>query len=404
MTAKRSFLSLLILTCGLIGHSYSSAGAVVLEDLELHESIGANDFDGVLKALNDHADPNARYRFSKEQGRPLTPLQRAAEVADPRIIRLLLERGAHLYPNGDSPLRLAVVAGRIDAARVMLEFGANPNFDRPQQLTYVAAQSHNHEFLRLLMEYSEDVTLTEEPLESEQPYEHLLIMSARQSSEILERFIQEHALGAPHYQAALSCLTVRGTIDNFKFLYAALLMLTETDAPFLQELFLRAARCGNCPVIQFLSDLRDVVFLQETLDRALAAASAQGHHPVVEFLITGRFLDAINIENAIDVLQPRTIDADQGVEITHINELNDDQQKCLVLLLRALESQRLQRQNLIAQTLRVARSEFVRAELTQIGVLELPEEIAGRIARIAHPVQGRFPSFILMSTTNSNIF
>jgi len=58
-----------------------------------------------------------------------TPLHYAATGPEPRVVSLLLERGARpdpLAPSGATPLMLAARQGAIDAVPLLLEHGADP--------------------------------------------------------------------------------------------------------------------------------------------------------------------------------------------------------------------------------------------------------------------------------------
>jgi ankyrin repeat protein len=78
----------------------------------------------------------------------VTPLHEAAGPAGPvAVVRLLLEKEANVYAqddDGKTPLDLAVVCGKPDVVRLLLETGANPEAKNRQRLCQleVAAEKH----------------------------------------------------------------------------------------------------------------------------------------------------------------------------------------------------------------------------------------------------------------------
>jgi ankyrin repeat protein len=113
------------------------------------------------------AGASARY----ELHRPLfhSSLHGAAEAGDVARLRLLLDRGeaACLLPEFDemlswTPLHCAVHEGHRDAARLLIEAGANPNHfddDLGDTAISLAAERSNVEMVRLLLELGADPAL-----------------------------------------------------------------------------------------------------------------------------------------------------------------------------------------------------------------------------------------------------
>ena len=105
----------------------------------------------VERLLQVGADPN------QAADQCLPPLYLAAKVGTPRLVRMLLARGAKLEASwkneGVTPLLDAVYDGRADTARVLLEAGANPNVVGREGMTPLlyAVQKANYALVEILL-------------------------------------------------------------------------------------------------------------------------------------------------------------------------------------------------------------------------------------------------------------
>ena len=91
-------------------------------------AISRGDFNEVKRlVIDESADVN---RESRVYG---TPLHVAATKGNPEIVEFLLKRGAKvnsLTPiNGSTPLAEAALHGKLEAAKILLDYGANPDIN-----------------------------------------------------------------------------------------------------------------------------------------------------------------------------------------------------------------------------------------------------------------------------------
>ena len=92
----------------------------------------------------------------------LTPLANAAERGHTEIVKLLLKHGAKVdvAPDAYTALMRACIGGRVDAATVLLDAGADPNavHDDGQRPLHFAAKSGSADCVRLLLKQGADAS------------------------------------------------------------------------------------------------------------------------------------------------------------------------------------------------------------------------------------------------------
>jgi ankyrin repeat protein len=125
----------------------------------LHYAVYEQDAARVAQLLAAGALPNASNLYGSN------PMQLAAEVADTEILRLLLTQAASVdveapNPEGQTALMLVARTGRVDAAQLLLEHGANANahenWGEQTALMWAAARSHP-EMMALLIAHGADL-------------------------------------------------------------------------------------------------------------------------------------------------------------------------------------------------------------------------------------------------------
>ncbi|WP_264328564.1 ankyrin repeat domain-containing protein [Wolbachia endosymbiont (group A) of Andrena hattorfiana] len=85
-----------------------------------------NVFDRLLKALSE----NRFQQINEKDAAGCTILHRAAQVSEPEVIKLLIEKGAGTNDRnnrGETPLHLAAFLGRRKNVKVLIEGGATVN-------------------------------------------------------------------------------------------------------------------------------------------------------------------------------------------------------------------------------------------------------------------------------------
>jgi hypothetical protein len=124
----------------------------------------------VVDYLLDHgANPNAwvRGRSRLPIGAEGSPVFQAANLGEPEILRDLKRRGANLDAEsmvagtvGETPLVIAARQGKIDAARLLLDFGADVNHRNPQGKTplqeAIFAEASARGLVQLLLDHGAD--------------------------------------------------------------------------------------------------------------------------------------------------------------------------------------------------------------------------------------------------------
>lgn len=121
----------------------------------LFRAVMSGDLDTVQALLGGGASPNP----PRSEMVSMSPLDWAITMGTPDMVRLLVERGANVNemdPHGHTPLHRAAMKGNFEAARILLEAGADPNQAREEySITPLgfAATMHNSEMVRLLLEH-----------------------------------------------------------------------------------------------------------------------------------------------------------------------------------------------------------------------------------------------------------
>ncbi|KAG8156196.1 hypothetical protein JTE90_026237, partial [Oedothorax gibbosus] len=85
-----------------------------------------NVFDKLLKELSE----NRFQQINEKDAAGCTILHRAAQVSEPEVIKLLIEKGAGTNDRnnrGETPLHLAAFLGRRKNVKVLIEGGARVN-------------------------------------------------------------------------------------------------------------------------------------------------------------------------------------------------------------------------------------------------------------------------------------
>jgi ankyrin repeat protein len=100
--------------------------------LKVDATNGAEETALMMAALRGHAEWVLRLieRGAQVNRRGWTPLHYAASGPEPKVVTLLLDKGAAieaLSPNRTTPLMMAAGYGAIDAADLLLQRGANAN-------------------------------------------------------------------------------------------------------------------------------------------------------------------------------------------------------------------------------------------------------------------------------------
>jgi ankyrin repeat protein len=106
--------------------------------MPIHEAVAAGDLDKVKEILDrDPKQIDAQVVVHVESGfstvtriEDMTPLAIAVGEGNVEIIKLLLDRGAHVQcgiEDGNYPLHLAAIHGNVEVARLLLEKGARVN-------------------------------------------------------------------------------------------------------------------------------------------------------------------------------------------------------------------------------------------------------------------------------------
>jgi ankyrin repeat protein len=129
-------------------------------DIDLFEAAAVGDVDRLEQLVRSGADPNA---WSNDG---FTALHLAAFFGQPEAARLLIERGANLeavarnirFAAGAHPLHSAVAAQDIEISRLLLEAGADPNSTQHGGFTPLleAAQLADADMVDLLLGHGAD--------------------------------------------------------------------------------------------------------------------------------------------------------------------------------------------------------------------------------------------------------
>ncbi|KAL6463117.1 hypothetical protein MHYP_G00275080 [Metynnis hypsauchen] len=169
----------------------------------------------VLALLRAGADPNGNLRNSS------SPVLTAAREGDAEILRQLLRHGAEvnarskvmLWTSGvtvcSGPLYLAAVYGHLDCFRILLLYGADPNYNWPEDkasgravptrktvLEMCLRHGCSVEFIRLLIEFGANVYLPT-----------LIIEKSTKQNEALELLLRER--GCPRSLVSQCRLVIR---------------------------------------------------------------------------------------------------------------------------------------------------------------------------------------------------
>ena len=142
----------LITTCS----QHINDGSGYESSTPLHFASRGGRFTVVQLLLTHHADVDARDMDG------WTPLHHASLNGCPKVIRLLLEHGADVnfesIHSDTALLFLSECSGNLEAAQVLLEYGANPNtrsfFD--SNSLYMALYKGYQDLTKLLLEYGAD--------------------------------------------------------------------------------------------------------------------------------------------------------------------------------------------------------------------------------------------------------
>src|SRR5262245_29282070 len=102
---------------------------------ELYHLLRNDDWEAIDKLLNRGMAVDGPIAIDDES-LPSTPLQQAASLGVLRVIQGLVRRGARLdySKTYGSPLYCAVAFGQIEAAKCLLENGADPNGTGPPEV------------------------------------------------------------------------------------------------------------------------------------------------------------------------------------------------------------------------------------------------------------------------------
>jgi uncharacterized protein len=124
-------------------------------DLDLFEAAALGDLPRLRENLDGGADPN---EFAPDG---FTPLTLAAFFKHPEAARLLLDRGADVHQRARHeqiqvlPIHSAAAdGGSVELVRMLLDAGADPNAEQPGGFRAIdaARQDGNEELERLLLE------------------------------------------------------------------------------------------------------------------------------------------------------------------------------------------------------------------------------------------------------------
>jgi uncharacterized protein len=131
---------------------------VPASERDVFEASTFGDLDRLVELLEE--DPGRSVAFS---GDGFTPLHLAAFFGRTEAARLLVERGADVDARGrgfmtGTPLNSAAAGSHIEIARLLLESGAEPDARQEGGFTalHAAAQQGNAELTRLLLEAGSD--------------------------------------------------------------------------------------------------------------------------------------------------------------------------------------------------------------------------------------------------------
>lgn len=121
-----------------------------------------NDWARVKSLLADGADPNEKAGFMGD----LTALEQATRYASHRVVRRLLLEGADVNGEmlGRGALMAAATFNKVEAAKVLLEHGANVNMatkDTGATPLYAAAYEGHDEIVRALVEGGADINVAD---------------------------------------------------------------------------------------------------------------------------------------------------------------------------------------------------------------------------------------------------
>ena len=126
---------------------------------ELFQAVEDQDLDRLTTILEAGQNPNVH---EADLG-GWTPLHHAIEDLDDggplEAVRVLIEHGAEVdrwdTPRSSTPLIIAVANGRIDAARLLLEAGADPNVmgEGTETPLLMAVGERSYQLVKLLLEF-----------------------------------------------------------------------------------------------------------------------------------------------------------------------------------------------------------------------------------------------------------
>jgi ankyrin repeat protein len=121
----------------------------------LFRAVMSGDLETVRALLDGGANPNPQpSRFGS-----MSPLDWAVSMGTPDMVRLLVDRGAsvnNMDLHGRTPLHGAAMKGNVEAARILLEAGADPNLSGEEHSNSplgFAATMGNTDMARLLLEH-----------------------------------------------------------------------------------------------------------------------------------------------------------------------------------------------------------------------------------------------------------
>lgn len=154
-------------------------GPATLPPAPLHEAARRGDIETIERLVAEGTDIDEANQYQV-----FTPLTLAAHEASPEVVRRMIELGASIDGDGgprvfSAPLGMAVLGGKLDNVKLLVEHGADVNVRDPEAgtLLHVAAMKGSIEMVTLLLELGADLKQTN--LQNQTPLEAVRVHRER---------------------------------------------------------------------------------------------------------------------------------------------------------------------------------------------------------------------------------